>query len=77
MSRHSSLIIVNLTVKISPYLNGLNKTAFVVRKELTPVEGDTKCSIYLEKTLDYEIHSSYVMQIIAEVSDDDKNSMKY
>ena len=54
-----------------------NNTAFAVRKELTPVEGDTKCSIYLEKTLDYEIHSSYVMQIIAEVSDDDKNSMKY
>ena len=42
----------------------------MVRKELTPVEGDTKCSIYLEKSLDYEIHSSYVMQIIAEVSDE-------
>ena len=46
----------------------MNDTAFVVRKELTPVEGDTKCSIYLSKPLDYEIHSSYVMQIIAEVS---------
>ena len=53
-----------------------NKTAFVVRKELTPVEGDTKCSIYLEKTLDYEIHASYVMQIVAEVSKN-HNSIKY
>ena len=39
-----------------------------MRKELTPVEGDTKCSIYLASGLDYEVHSSYVMQIIAEVS---------
>ena len=48
-----------------------------MRKELTPVEGDTKCSIYLEKSLDYEIHSSYVMQIIAEVRYDGNSSMKY
>ena len=48
----------------------------MVRKELTPVEGDTKCSIYLEKTLDYEIHASYVMQIVAEVSKN-HNSIKY
>ena len=42
---------------------------FTVRKELTPsVNGDTKCSVYLNKKLDYEIHASYIMQIIAEVN---------
>ena len=41
---------------------------FTVRKELTPsANGDTKCSVYLQKKLDYEIHASYIMQIIAEV----------
>ena len=53
--------------QISPYLES-NKTKFSVRKELTPVDGDTKCSIYLEDNLDYEIYSSYVLQIVAEVN---------
>ena len=44
-----------------------NRTLFSVKKELTPVDGDTKCSIYLENKLDYELHASYIMQIIAEV----------
>ena len=57
-----------LFFQISPLasING-NGTQFVVRKELTPVSGDTKCSIYLQNKLDYEVHSSFVMQIIAEV----------
>lgn len=53
--------------QISPF-HHQNSSIFAVRKELTPsVNGDTKCSVYLQKKLDYEIHASYIMQIIAEV----------
>ena len=52
--------------QISP-LASINGTNFDVRKELTPVSGNTKCSIYLQNKLDYEVHSSFIMQIIAEV----------
>ena len=54
--------------QISP-LSHRNISMFTVRKELTPsVNGDTKCSVYLQNKLDYEIHASYIMQIIAEVN---------
>ena len=52
--------------QISPHPHN-NVSMFSVRKELTPVDGDTKCSVYLENKLDYELHSSYILQIIAEV----------
>ena len=54
--------------QISPFRHQ-NVSIFTVRKELTPsVNGDTKCSVYLNRKLDYEIHASYIMQIIAEVN---------
>ena len=53
--------------QISP-LSHRNISMFTVRKELTPsANGDTKCSVYLQKKLDYEKYASYIMQIIAEV----------
>ena len=42
-------------------------TMFAIRKDLTPIDGETRCSIYLKSSLDYERVSSYILQIIGEV----------
>ena len=64
---YGNLVFIIIDFQISP-LHRSNESIFVVRKELTPsVNGDTKCSVYLQHKLDFEKHASYIMQIIAEV----------
>ena len=44
-----------------------SKPVFLVKTELTPLVGETRCSIFLHSSLDYEKVSSYIVQIVAEV----------